>query len=151
MKLRKNYFKQPFFFRGWGWGSAGGIFFFRKGWVWKWIKRSLGVISLNCDPDAQTLRLGQADEDDEPEEEDPFSAKLMTFDVSVGADKRLLQIWKIFINYDHFVFVPKKKNNKEHLNNLFFILWQKDHGLNVWCECFCVTARGHRIPTSGCN
>ncbi|XP_078340377.1 intraflagellar transport protein 122 homolog isoform X7 [Crassostrea virginica] len=29
---------------------------------------------------AQTLRLGQADEDDEPEEEDPFSAKLMTFD-----------------------------------------------------------------------
>ena len=74
----------------WGGGAWGIFFFFQKGWVWKWNKRSLGVISLDCDPDAQTLRLGQADEDDEPEEEDPFSAKLMTFDVSVGADKRLL-------------------------------------------------------------
>ena len=113
-------------------------------------KGSLGVISLDCDPDAQTLRLGQADEDDEPEEEDPFSAKLMTFDVSIGADKRLLQNLKIFINYNHFVFVPKKKN-KRHLKSLFFTLSQKDHGFYVWCVCFCVTARGHRISTSGSN
>ena len=67
-----------------------GYFFFKMDEFEK--KRSLGVISLDCDLDAQTLRLGQADEDDEPEEEDPFSAKLMTFDVSVGADKRLLKI-----------------------------------------------------------
>lgn len=43
---------------------------------------TLRVISLDCPADAQTLRLGQADEE-EPEEEDPFSAKLMTFDVSI--------------------------------------------------------------------
>ena len=38
------------------------------------------LIDLNWYPDAQTLRLGEESEDQE--EDDPFSAKLMTFDVS---------------------------------------------------------------------
>ena len=45
--------------------------------AWKF---SFTTVDLNQLPDAQTLRLG--DEQDEQEEDDPFSAKLMTFDVS---------------------------------------------------------------------
>ena len=107
-----------------GGGCWGFIFFFfQKGWVWKWNKRSLGVISLDCDPDAQTLRLGQADEDDEPEEEDPFSAKLMTFDVSVGADKRLLQICiGYFQKLWSFIFLFQKKKKIKNISIVYFSL-----------------------------